>query len=273
MTFFPLSTWAEDEIYLDSINLLESQKSAYLTTKDGNKTEVREGDRVGMWMVVKIEEQSIFLTMESGKTIELPLHSRLPIALDQDPKLVVDQAPPLTDHELPPDTQALEEKSPPVEEKVEEKVAEEPPLAEKPTPATAEEIPPGHRKVHTPFGDFIVKEEETVKQNQDNSQTVPPPAKKEFAPLAKEEPIPVDKSTGAEKPVPPSSPEAVKSSPEAVKSSTEAVKASPEAVKSSSDSTTPAKTEEPIPPGYRKIQTPFGEFVVKDKEEKTETNK
>ncbi len=262
MTFFPLSTWAEDEIYLDSIDMLGSQKSAYLSTKDGSKTEVREGDKIGIWMVVKIEEQSIFLTMESGKTIELPLHSRLPTTDDQDPKLVVDQAPPLTDQELPSDTQALEDKSSPVEEKV----AEEPPPAETPPSATAEEIPPGHRKVHTPFGDFIVKEEETDEQNQDKSQTVPPPAKKEFAPLAKEEPIPVDKSTGVEKSVPPSSPDDTKSSPEEVKSSSEAEKSSP-------DSTTPAKTEEPIPPGYRKIQTPFGEFVVKDKGEKTETNK
>lgn len=262
MTFFPLSTWAEDDIYLDSISMLGSQKSAYLSTKDGSKTEVREGDKVGIWMVVKIEEQSIFLTMESGKTIELTPHSRLPIADDQDPKLVVDQAPPLTDPELPSDTQALEEKSPPVTEKV----AEEPPPAETPAPAKAEEIPPGHRKVHTPFGDFIVKEEETVKQNEDNSQIVPPPAKKEFAPLAKEEPIPVDHSAGEDKSVPPSSPDDIKSSPEAVKSS-------PEAAKSSSEPATPAKIEEPVPPGYRKIQTPFGEFVVKDKAEQTETSK
>jgi hypothetical protein len=193
------NSWAEDEMYLEGISVLGKDKSAYLSMK-GGKIQVHVGERVGSWKVARIEERSVFLTTDKGESTELPLYSRLPVSNNQENE---------------------NEESPEVGDKgvVDKKEEERPPVSNAP------EVPPGYRKVHTPFGDFVVKEEEATKIT-----------------LSKN-PSPVqDKATSVDN-----------------------SSASPAASPPSDNS--PKKAEE-IPPGYHKVQTPFGDFIMKDKEVK-----
>lgn len=136
---FSSNSWGEEEIYLEGISVLGDQKNAYISMK-GGKISVSEGDSIGIWQVARIEERSVFLTTENGEATELPLHSRLPL----------------------PETETEEEPSPKPQPETEQSEADE----------TTLEIPPGYRKVHTPFGDFLVKEEQATQI----TQTKPPAA-------------------------------------------------------------------------------------------------
>jgi len=129
---FPI--WAEeDEVYLEGVSILGNQKSAYLSMR-GDKVTVREGDAVGAWQVTHIKENAISLITKQGESTELPLHSRLPTISEEEP--------------------AEEEPTPEPEEAETESDASQ--------PEEAAEIPQGHHKVRTPFGEFVVPNEENT---------------------------------------------------------------------------------------------------------------
>lgn len=194
------NSWAEDEMYLEGISVLGKDKSAYLSMK-GGKIQVHVGERVGSWKVARIEERSVFLTTDKGETTELPLYSRLPVSNNQENEN--EESPEVGDKKGEADKP--------------EKEAEHSPMTNVP------EVPPGYRKVHTPFGDFVVKEEEATKITLSKN---PPPVQSKATSVDNSSMPPADNS--------------------------------------------PKKAEE-IPPGYHKVQTPFGEFLMKDKEVKEPT--
>jgi hypothetical protein len=179
------TAWCQEEIYLEGISVLGAQKNAYISMK-GGKVAVSEGDAIGMWRVARIEERSVFLTTEEGNATELPLYSRLPIS-----------------------SMSLEE---PTTLEILSKDSGTP-------PAKAEETLAGYHKLHTPFGDFIVEEEEIEKATQQH--TTATSESSEAVPELPEQAVVLDNL--------------------------------------------PQIEAEEVPEGYRKVQTPFGEFLLEEK--------
>lgn len=179
------AAWCQEEIYLEGISVLGAEKNAYISMK-GGKVAVSEGDAIGIWRVARIEERSVFLTTEEGNATELPLYSRLPISSISLEERTILEA-------LPKDSSA--------------------------PPAKTEETLAGYHKLHTPFGDFIVEEEELEKATQ------------QHATIASE--------------------------------SSEVVSDLPE--QATVLNNLPQIEAEEVPEGYRKVQTPFGEFLLEEK--------
>lgn len=187
----PYTVWGED-IYLEGISVVGAKKQAYLSL-DGIRVVVSEGEAIGSWQVQQIIHKAVLLSTENGKQTTLALHTRLIPMEEKGAHLEV---------------------SLPIPEEPVEVIVEPPPVPEIPQPQeiSDEEIPPGHRKVHTPFGDFIVKEAES----NPNVKSLPVHL------------VPPEKEAETTEPV----------------------------------ETLPAGE---VPTGYRKIRTPFGEFLVEDK--------
>jgi len=124
------------EVYLEGITLLGKNRSAHLSV-DGAKVTVHIGDKVAEYTVYKIEPRLVSLQTPDGAIVEMALQTRLSEVL---PKPEAQPAP-------PPDQ----------------------PEANKPaqtfTPRRIEDsdIPPGKRRVRTPFGDVLVDEQQPTK--------------------------------------------------------------------------------------------------------------
>ena len=127
------------EMRLDGINILGSSKSAYISV-DGQRSRFREGDSMNGWTLERVMPRSVELRTPSGELRTLTLRG-------------------VGDDTAPGEGQPAAKK----------KVAEKKPKAEpKPAkPAGSEysprviddrDVPPGHRKVRTPFGDMLVDE-------------------------------------------------------------------------------------------------------------------
>lgn len=122
-----LSHTASAEIFLEGISILGSKRSAFVSEK-GQKYSVVPGDKLGEWVVVKIQNRSITLRGKDGKLKDLPLHTTL---ASETPKAEDDEA----------------EAS-----KFEPRVIDD------------EEVPAGYKKVTTPFGDILVQSGEPVER-------------------------------------------------------------------------------------------------------------
>lgn len=194
LVIVPCWVWSES-IYLEGISVVGAEKNAFISW-EGGKVRVSEGDAVGMWHVKQIAQESVLLTATGGQQTMLPLHARLESVEVTVPE---DGFSPESD-EIPENAAAVEIEAPP--EPVPSKTFQRHIISD-------EDIPPGHHKVHTPFGDFLVKDDPvTEKPNQSVVNSLPPP------PTVK--PLEIAPANGE------------------------------------------------IPPGYRKVKTPFGDFLLEE---------
>jgi hypothetical protein len=136
------------EDYLKDISILDEQKIAYFSIK-GNQISVHEGEKITFgsgevktWQVIHIEQGLVRLKSNEGLIEELRLKSPTP----------------------PPKIEIEQEKVSEFQESMPEKVTET--ASEKTTTeVTSEEktkektVPSGYHIVHTPFGDFVVKDD------------------------------------------------------------------------------------------------------------------
>jgi hypothetical protein len=134
----PLSSMAQDDIYLEGISVLGDKKTAHIVV-NGTQFMVKEQDYVGEWQVNQIEERAVMLRNEQGAVSTLALQSRL------------------TPVEAPPVNAA---------DAATESLAD---TAE--VPVSGEDIPEGYQKVRTPFGDLLVRKKEAL-----DTAEPPPPA-------------------------------------------------------------------------------------------------
>jgi hypothetical protein len=157
--------WATD-IYLEGVSILGKNKTAHLTV-NGSKLSVSEGGTVEQWTVMEIAPRMISLRDAEGRIQELELHSQLTDAPPEvEPQVVVPAvttalgAPPAMNPDDNPflqaikaraEQQAKENPTPPSDVTPPQPVYEPKRIAD-------EEVPPGHRRVRTPFGDVLVKE-------------------------------------------------------------------------------------------------------------------
>jgi hypothetical protein len=134
-----------DDIYLEGISSVGKQRIAYIFV---NKTKfsLKEGENLTHWKVMRIGKRSIVLADIKGNETELVLHNRLPPEpLDGVMPVAAMSA------ENPAATQSKSDtKSESKSESKAEKSHETQP---------SEEVPPGYRKVQTPFGEVIVKDD------------------------------------------------------------------------------------------------------------------
>jgi len=154
-----LPALAADELFLEGISILGKQRSALLSL-NGKQVSVQPGEEVGEWQVVKIEARAIFLksTKDPQATeLELALHSRLG---ETPPAVAVENPPAVPAAEVPVPTSAASPPGTPRDPMPPEQAA---PITQtapifQPRMIKDEDIPPGHRRVRTPFGDVLVKE-------------------------------------------------------------------------------------------------------------------
>ncbi|MCP4696366.1 MAG: hypothetical protein GY862_05915 [Gammaproteobacteria bacterium] len=140
------------DIFLEGISILGAKKNAFVSI-DGEKASVAKGDSVGdEWVVDRIERRAIFLRSAKGEIKELPLHGRL--GETAAPAQPSPPGPPMFPTENP-FAKALQQSR---------AAAKQPADPNKPRPKFQprripdDEVPPGHRKVSTPFGDVLVKD-------------------------------------------------------------------------------------------------------------------
>jgi hypothetical protein len=146
----PNFVWGED-IYLEGISIVGTKKNAYLSL-EGTRIVVTEGEAVGSWQVKQIIRKAVLLTSENGsKQTTLALHARLATVEERETYLEEDTVP---------ETFIVEENEPATFE-LQSVLPEIPQQAV----VTDEEIPDGHHKVYTPFGDFVVKDSAVGENN------------------------------------------------------------------------------------------------------------
>jgi len=209
-----------DDIYLEGISSIGKQRVAYLFV---NKTKfsLQEGENFTRWKVTRIGQRSIFLADIKGKETELVLHNRL--------------SPESLDGMIPVAAMSAESAAPANSPKTPSQSDSQPESKSDKNPPV-EDVPPGYRKVQTPFGEVVVKDDKP-------SVAVPPTPREETADPAP----PVEKAPVA---IPPQDSKPVAADDEAKKDAQEVE----------------------VRPGYHKVRTPFGDIWIEDKavQEKTD---
>lgn len=205
------TTWAEEELFLEGISIFGTKKIAFLKLK-GGKTIVKEGDRIAEWTVETIEPRSVLLKDKDGKTITVELHTNIPPL----PPSMTTQVP----NAAPPAMSGMQSTPVPANQGT---TFQRPVVAD-------QDVPPGHRKVRTPFGDFVVPE-------------------KPEAGMSPNTAAPVAGMQGMQ----PNNP--------AQPAANQATNSGAGQQKIIAPGNIP---DDQIPPGSRKVSTPFGEFIVKD---------
>lgn len=123
------------EISLEGITILGKNRSAHLSV-DGSKVTARAGEKVAEWTLHKIEPRVVHLQAPDGEIVQMALHTRLS---EVPPKPESKPTPPASD----PKTEEKAKFTP-------RRIADE-------------DIPPGKRRVRTPFGDVLVDDEKAAK--------------------------------------------------------------------------------------------------------------
>lgn len=130
-------------LYLEGISVLGPKRTAHLVYQ-GESLSLKPGEAVGEWIVEKIEQRSVLLRPANApedadvKLKQLSLHDRI------DGAPAAPQAP-------NPFAAAVESQA---------KSTEPPEINKfKPRRIPDDQIPPGQRRIRTPFGDVLVKDE------------------------------------------------------------------------------------------------------------------
>ncbi|MEN9460765.1 MAG: hypothetical protein RIS84_785 [Pseudomonadota bacterium] len=135
------------EISLEGISAMGEKRLAHFSM-DGSKVSLKEGDNIGEWVLAKVGKRSVFLrdpaatNVKDAPLTELFIHSPLPTvaaaaAAGKPSDAVV---PPPGPHIIPDD-----------------------------------QVPVGQRRVRTPFGDILIKDEPKSATNAMPQQTPPNP--------------------------------------------------------------------------------------------------
>lgn len=129
LAFNSISSAYAEELFLEGVSILGSKKTASVVYNQ-QAMSLHKGDNIGEWIVDLIEERSIKLRDKDGKVQTLELHS----SINDSPEEVAPASAPadLTDIKTGTGFQ--------------------------PRVIKDEDVPPGHRKVRTPFGDVLIKE-------------------------------------------------------------------------------------------------------------------
>jgi len=113
-----------DELFLEGVSILGSKKTASVVHNDQSLS-LRQGDKVGDWTLERIEQRSIYLKDKAGKLQVLELHSSMSSGATEA----------ATDTGKPEKYNSF-----------------------KPRVIKDEDVPEGHRKIKTPFGDVLIKD-------------------------------------------------------------------------------------------------------------------
>ena len=182
-----VNAWAE-ELYLQGVSVIGERKTAYIAKITEQMEEVRitvvEGDSLGQWLVARITPKFVILESEQGEEKQLHLHSALP-----------------------------------VEENLSQEDTANSPQFTRPV-IPDQDIPPGYKKIQTPFGDFLVR-----KKEEPSATIVEPTATNSMSGMS--EPMNGGHFASVEKKL--------------------------------DDGESPSSPSK----GYRKVKTPFGEFILK----------
>lgn len=163
---------AADEMSLEGIVLLGAQKSA-VVQNNGKQVTVKEGDTLGEWTVNAIEARQVFLRNAKGERKELKLKTNLSTAASSPPTAAPDNKP-AEGMGMTGMGMAGMNPVPPANNPFAAAAAAQAAAAKKETaaPSTGQptgqgfqpkviedkDIPAGHRRVRTPFGDVLVKD-------------------------------------------------------------------------------------------------------------------
>ncbi len=134
---------AEVGVSLEGISILGAQRYAFVSYKN-QSFRVAPNDQVDDWLVVKIEPRAIFVRNvkdEKGVEQKIDMDNVTAEPLVVAPQPLTPAAPVLP---MPTSAGLPEAKPAP---------------AFQPRVIKDEDIPPGHRRVRTPFGDVLVKDE------------------------------------------------------------------------------------------------------------------
>jgi len=125
---------AKDTLVLEGVSIIGQFKTAFLSI-NGTKVSLNKGDYAGSWRIEEVEPRLLKLRSDKGESRELALHSRL----SEVPATVI----------TPPKAKSK------ASDKKDNKNTPQP---FKPRQIDDKDIPAGHHKVRTPFGDVIVKD-------------------------------------------------------------------------------------------------------------------
>lgn len=213
-----------DDIYLEGISSVGKQRVAYLFVNKA-KIALKEGENFKRWKVTRIGQRSIFLSDIKGEETELVLHNRLP--------------PELLGGVLPVAAMSAENAAPANSSTTPSQSDSQPENKSDKNP-TVEELPPGYRKVQTPFGEVVVKDDKPT-------LAVPPPPREvttESTPPAEQTPVEQTPSISPQDSKPATTDDAAKQDEKEVE----------------------------VRPGYHKVRTPFGDIWIEDKVKQEKTD-
>lgn len=147
------------EISLEGISAMGEKRLAHFSM-DGSKVSLKEGDNIGEWILAKVGKRSVFLrdpaatNVKDAPLTELFIHSPLPaVGAAAKPAEAAVVVPPPGPHIIPDD-----------------------------------QVPVGQRRVRTPFGDILIKDEPKPAAGAMPQQAPPPNAGNPFmmqAPVGK----------------------------------------------------------------------------------------
>ncbi|GEM_PF-1184568 len=147
----PISVFSQ-EIDLQGTKIIGDKKSATVSI-DGNSLIVVEGDSVGPWKIERIDSRIIVLrSKDSNEIKELSLHSRPSTETSTQESAPSPDKPAENAQVLLPAVIA-----PPLPEQIAEGVYRSEHFIDD------KDVPPGYYKKRTPFGDFLIKDEEMSK--------------------------------------------------------------------------------------------------------------
>jgi hypothetical protein len=191
-----------DDIYLEGISSLGKQRVAYVFI-NAAKFSLKEGENLTRWKITRIGQRSIVLADAGGKETELVLHNRLP----PEPS----EASMVATSENPPDTKSDKDAK-----------------ANKDHAQASEDVPAGYRKVQTPFGEVVVRDDKPL-------------------------------------PSPPAEEAAVEKMPATANSQPDAHATTPPPEEATANADKKDAKEPEVRPGYHKVRTPFGDIWIEDK--------
>ena len=203
-----VNAWGEGRNYLKGITILGEKKIAYfsvegesISVSEGDEITVTQGEAAGNWQVIRIEQNSVLLKNDKGYSTQLRLDSQAPLPekvvpplteeeeegieilseeeINSEEKINHEENPtahddaPIGDDELSvkeePEPVMLEKTPLPSKQKT--PPLENPPSTTKETEVPEEkEVPPGHRLIRTPFGEFMVKDRESVFKKSESTE-------------------------------------------------------------------------------------------------------
>jgi hypothetical protein len=191
-----------DDIYLEGISSLGKQRVAYVFI-NAAKFSLKEGENLTRWKITRIGQRSIVLADAGGKETELVLHNRLPPEPSEESMVATSENPPAN-------TQSDKDAK-----------------ANKDHAQASEDVPAGYRKVQTPFGEVVVRDDKPLPSPPAEAAVEKTPATANSQPNANATTPPTGETTG---------------------------NADKKEVK-----------ESEVRPGYHKVRTPFGDIWIEDK--------